>query len=143
MSSVSHSVDLKTATTTGRLWAAGLLAVLLSVALNTFIGVVAVHMYGISTEEFVQLQWWRYTLFTIIPVIAATVLYGWLVRRKHSRQPVRTFIIISLIVLIVSFVPHFFMLSAEDALVPGILALSVMHVVPATVCMIAIPEWSH
>jgi hypothetical protein len=47
----------------------------------------------------------RVVIFTVIPVAIATVLFAWLV--NHTAQPVKTFIIISVVVLIISFIPDY------------------------------------
>lgn len=144
MSSVAHQIDRKAATTTRGLWRSGFVAVFLSVMLNIFVATVAVHLYGISTEQFVHLQWWRYTLLTVISVIAATVIYSWLIRNEQCKRPVRAFMTLSTIVLAVSFIaPVSLMFMSEGVVVPGVIALMIMHVVPAAVCMITIPEWSY
>ena len=47
----------------------------------------------------------RVVIFTVIPVAIATALFAWLV--SHTAQPVKIFIIISIVVLIVSFIPDY------------------------------------
>ncbi len=47
----------------------------------------------------------RVVIFTVIPVGVATALFAWLV--NHTAQPVKTFIIISIVVLIISFIPDY------------------------------------
>ncbi len=47
----------------------------------------------------------RVIIFTVIPVAIATALFAWLV--NHTAQPVKTFIIISIVVLVISFVPDY------------------------------------
>lgn len=47
----------------------------------------------------------RSALFTLVPVIGATAIFAWLV--KHQSQPEKKFIIISIIFLLLSFIPDF------------------------------------
>ncbi len=47
----------------------------------------------------------RVVIFTVIPVGVATALFAWLV--NHTAQPVKTFIIISIVVLVISFIPDY------------------------------------
>jgi len=47
----------------------------------------------------------RSAIFTLVPVIVATALLAWLANR--SRQPVQTFVTISAVVLVISFIPDY------------------------------------
>ena len=47
----------------------------------------------------------RAALFTLVPAIGATVVFAWLAKR--ARQPVRSFIILSTVLLLLSFIPDY------------------------------------
>jgi hypothetical protein len=47
----------------------------------------------------------RSALFTLVPAIGATVVFAWLV--KHQNQPVKKFIILSGVLLLLSFIPDY------------------------------------
>jgi hypothetical protein len=47
----------------------------------------------------------RSALFTFVPAIGATVVFAWMV--KHQNQPVKKFIILSGILLLLSFIPDY------------------------------------
>lgn len=70
----------------------------------------------------------RSALFTAIPVIGATMLLGWLAQRQQ--RPVRTFMIISVIVLLVSFIPDYVLPVPNKTMLASTVA-AFLHVVAA------------
>jgi hypothetical protein len=47
----------------------------------------------------------RSAIFTLVPAVVATALFAWLAR--HTARPVRAFIVISVVVLLISFIPDY------------------------------------
>lgn len=83
----------------------------------------------------------RYVLFTIVGVIGAAIVY-WILG-KLGGDPVKRFYIIALIVLILSFIPDFGLLSSDvmpGATMAGVMALMLMHVVTAVACIVLFPR---
>lgn len=72
----------------------------------------------------------RSAIFTLIPVIVATGLFAWLAGRRD--RPARTFIIISIVVLIISFIPDYAAPIPNKTLLASTVA-AFLHVVAAVV----------
>jgi len=72
----------------------------------------------------------RSAMFTLVPVIGATVLLAWLVAKQS--QPVKKFIIISVVVLIISFIPDY-ILPVEYKTVLASSVTAFLHVVAAII----------
>ena len=70
----------------------------------------------------------RAAIFTLVPAIIATALFAWLV--GHVKQPVRTFIIISVVVLIISFIPDYILPIPHKTFLASTVA-AFLHVVAA------------
>jgi ABC-type thiamin/hydroxymethylpyrimidine transport system permease subunit len=68
-------------------------------------------------------------IVTVIGVLGAALVFALIAR--YTRRPIRIFYITSLVVLLVSFIPNIGMFTREDASVPGIIGLMIMHVVAA------------
>jgi uncharacterized membrane-anchored protein len=68
-------------------------------------------------------------IVTVIGVLGAALVFALIAR--YTRRPIRIFQITSLVVLLVSFIPNIGMFTREDASVPGIIGLMIMHVVAA------------
>lgn len=79
----------------------------------------------------------RAVIFTLVPVIGATVLLAWLVAKQA--QPVKKFITISIVVLIISIIPDY-ILPVEHKTVLASSVAACLHVVAAvsTVSMLVI-----
>lgn len=70
----------------------------------------------------------RTVAFVMIPALIASRLYAWLVR--HRPQPVATFVAISFVVLLLSFIPDF-ALPLTGKTVPGSSVAAGLHVIAA------------
>ena len=70
----------------------------------------------------------RSVIFTLVPVAGATVLFAWLVKR--TANPVKTFIIISVVVLVISFIPDY-ILPVPDKTVLASTVAAFLHIVVA------------
>jgi|GEM_PF-1208792 len=79
----------------------------------------------------------RSAIFTLVPVIGATALLAWLVAKQP--QPVKKFITISVVVLIISIIPDY-ILPVEYKTVLASSVAAFLHVVAAviTVAMLVI-----
>lgn len=111
-----------------RLWWIGLLALGISVLGNTFVGALGAVAFGVSPEAFPPFQWLRYTIFTLVSVLGAMGVF-YLVA-KTTKRPIRLYLIVALVVLLVSFIPNF-VLMASGAPVGPVIILMVMHVITA------------
>lgn len=72
----------------------------------------------------------RTAIFTIIPAFLATALFAWLAGRRDD--PTRVFIRISLVVLVISFIPDYILPVPYRTLLAGTIA-AFLHVVAAVV----------
>jgi Family of unknown function (DUF6069) len=72
----------------------------------------------------------RSALFTLIPAVLATAVFSWLV--KSQDQPVTKFLRISVIVLLLSFIPDF-LLPVANRTLAGSLAAASLHLVAGIV----------
>lgn len=110
----------------------GLLAVVLSVVANAVVLTIARTLR--IAPGFEPFEWASVVSLTAVGAVGAVVVY-WLLSR-WSATPDRTFTVVAGVVLLVSFVPDLFLLSGdENATIPGVVVLMVMHVVVAAVCV--------
>jgi hypothetical protein len=72
----------------------------------------------------------RAAIFTLAPALVATALFAWLAERRP--QPVRTFVTIAAVVLLVSFIPDYLLPVAGKTLLVSTVAAA-LHVVAAIV----------
>ncbi len=72
----------------------------------------------------------RTALFTAVPAAVATALFAWLA--AHKRQPVQKFLIISAVVLLVSFIPDYLLPVPYKTMLASSVA-AFMHLVAAVV----------
>ena len=72
----------------------------------------------------------RSALFTAVPIAVATALFAWLA--AHKPQPVQTFMRISAVVLILSFIPDYILPVPHKTMLASTVA-AFMHVVAAAV----------
>lgn len=75
----------------------------------------------------------RSALFTLLPVVGATVLLAWLVRRQE--RAVRSFIMISVIVLLISIIPDYILPVPNKTLLASSVT-AFLHVVAALITVI-------
>jgi hypothetical protein len=120
------------------IWLAGLLAVVLATALNVLLWAAARSLFEISDDMTALTTAVPTVFFTIIGVVAATVVYAIMQRRAH--QPRRTFTRVALIALAVSLLPDIALLASDQ---PGASAAAVgtlmaMHFVAAAVCIVVL-----
>lgn len=100
---------------------AGVVAVVVAVAVNLLIRTVAVSLLGIG-EGFLPLGVGPTVVFTVAGMVGAGVVFG-LIMRFVKRRPVRLFRRVALVVLLVSLVPDVLMLFSGS--VPGTTVASV------------------
>jgi hypothetical protein len=113
----------------GRLLWVGPLAVLAAVIANVFVSITAVALLGIS-PEFDPLHVGPVIGFTVVGVLGAVIVFALVAR--FSRRPVRLFRRITLVVLLLSFVPDLSLLYASPyagTTVQSVIVLMLMHVV--------------
>lgn len=72
----------------------------------------------------------RTAIFTAVPAAVATALFAWLV--AHKRQPVQKFLIISAVVLLLSFIPDYLLPVPYKTMLASSVA-AFMHLVAAVV----------
>ncbi len=72
----------------------------------------------------------RATIFTLVPALVATALLAWLARR--STDPVPRFIWISLVVLVLSFIPDYILPVPNRTFIASTIA-AFLHVVAAAI----------
>lgn len=117
----------------GRVWRAGLLAALLAVAVNGLIRTVTMGLVEVS-PEFRPFTWPQLTLFTVLGVAGATLVYARVLRR--AQHPAEMFRKIALAVLAISIIPDVGLLLTRA--IPGITpatfaALVLMHITTAMI----------
>ncbi|CAM5300417.1 DUF6069 family protein [Streptomyces aurantiogriseus] len=104
-------------------------AFVLSSSVNALIAVLA-HMLG-APEDFDPLKPSSYAFLTALGVLAGSV--GWALVRRFSRDPERLLRRLVPSVVVLSFVPDFFLF--EEGEVTGVVALLAMHVVVAVIAV--------
>ncbi len=72
----------------------------------------------------------RASLFTLVPALIATGVLAWLARR--SADPVRTFLLVSVVVLVLSFIPDYILPVPNRTFVASTIA-AFLHVVAAAI----------
>lgn len=107
-------------------------AFLLSSLVNVLIAVLA-HALG-APDDFSQLEPSRYVFMTALGVLGGSV--GWSLVRRFSSDPERLLRRLVPSVVVLSFVPDFFLFGEGE--VTGVVALLVMHV---AVAAIAVPTY--
>ncbi len=125
----------------GRVAVAALAAAVVAVIGNIIVATVfrAISDIPATFEPFTL---WRYSLFTVIGVIGAALVYWWIVKRSGDAG-VRQFNIVAVIVLLLSFLPNLGLLVNDifpGTTTAGVIALMLMHVVTAVACIILFPR---
>lgn len=108
-----------------------LAAIVLSSVADSVVAALA-HAAG-APADFQPLELSKYVFLTALGVVFGAV--GWAAVRRYSRDPGRVLRWLAPAVVLVSFVPDFFLFG--DGGVLGVLALLVMHVVVAMVAVTA------
>lgn len=123
--------DTRTVVTRG----AGALAIALLV--NLVLGWLALSQNLVGSTEFFQYP--PIVVWTLIGMGGATVVYGLLTRR--SATPDRTFVRVAAIALVLSFIPDIGLALFVDSVTTSeAIGLMVLHVPPAVVAVLALPE---
>jgi uncharacterized membrane protein len=115
-----------------RLWWAGPLAIVTSAAANEIVRRLAVAVLAPS-PQFVPLTPPAVLFWTVVGIAGATVVFAVVVR--YAVRPVRTFVRIALVALVLSWVPDLWLLAARlpGTTVAGVGVLMFMHVVAAAI----------
>lgn len=119
----------------GRLWWTGLLAAVVATIGNIIVQMVTEALFTIPAS-FPPFDIPRIALFSVIGVVGATIVFGLLGR--FTERPIRWFWIVSVVVLLLSFIPNIAMLTTgalPGTTVPGVVSLMVMHVVAAAAAL--------
>jgi hypothetical protein len=114
-------------------WRAGVTAAALAVIVNAIVRTITGSAFNIS-PEFRPFTWPQFTLFTVIGVLGATLLYAYLLRR--AERPRETFRKIAIAVLLVSFLPDVGLLVTQAVpgmSMPAFVALIIMHITTAAI----------
>lgn len=110
-----------------RSWLSGLLAAVVAAAANAGLFFLVVNGFGVSDSALDKVA--PTIVYSILGALGGTVVFAVLAR--YARQPIRTFYLVSLAVLIVSFIPDLFFAGATTA--AGVPTLMLMHVIAAAV----------
>jgi len=114
---------------------AGMLAIALAV--NLALGWIALSQEVVASTEFFRYP--AIVVWTLLGTVGATVVYGVLTRR--SATPDRTFVRVAAVVLVLSFVPDVGLaLTADSVTTSEAIGLMVLHVPPAVVAVLALPD---
>lgn len=114
---------------------AGALAIALAV--NLVLGWIAFSQNLVESTEFFHYP--AIVVWTFLGMSGATVVYGVLTRR--SVTPDRTFVRVAAIVLVLSFIPDIGLALFTDSVTTSeAIGLMVLHVPPAVVAVLALPE---
>lgn len=123
--------DTRTVVTRG----AGALAIALLV--NLVLGWLALSQNLVGSTEFFEYP--PIVVWTLIGMGGATVVYGLLTRRSASAD--RTFVRVAAIALVLSFIPDIGLaLFVDSVTMSEAIGLMVLHVPPAVVAVLALPD---
>jgi cytochrome bd-type quinol oxidase subunit 2 len=114
-----------------RLWWVTLVAAVVAVIGNIIVQQLTLALFTIPAS-FPPFNLPPIILFTVVGVVGAAGVFALLGRT--TERPIRWFWIISLVVLLLSFIPNIALLitsSLPGTTVPGVISLMIMHVVPA------------
>lgn len=122
----------------GSVWRGGLIALVASLVVNHIIRLIAVALLN-PDPGFVPLTTWApVTMFTIIGVVGATIVYALL--RRFTANPNRIFTTVAIVVFVVMLIPDIiFALNPAASMAPGttpgtMAALALMHIPTAYFC---------
>lgn len=112
-------------------------AAAIAVTVNLVLGWIALRQALVASTEFFQYP--AIALWTALGIAGATVVYGVLTRR--SRTPDTTFVRIAVAVLLLSFLPNIGLaVAVEDVTTSEVIGLMALHVPPAIVAVLALPD---
>ena len=125
----------------GRLWWAGPLTILASIAGVLIVRVIAVAILQPNPTP-MSLGWVLPPLFTFILVTSAVLVFALVAR--FAKSPIRTYQTIAFIFLLISLVPDigFARSSMPGASWPTAIALMIMHVMAWAICVSMLPKLS-
>ena len=115
----------------GRIWWVGLLAIVISVGVNSLVRIIALIVFDISPRFSPLANPGPVITLTVIGVFGAVIVFA--IISKFSRRPVRLFRIIAAVVLLISFLPDLRMLALPGIKTQAVLTLMLMHVIAAVV----------
>ncbi len=142
MSSVASSRSMGTKTNWGRVALAGLAAIFAAIAVNVPIYFVG-RAFVAYNPEFAPLADVIVTVITTTIYTAAAALVYALVLH-FSRNPVRTYLIVAVIALVVTLIPDFTYIPTERGSSAGQTAILVlMHILPAPVIVYLLTTLAH
>jgi hypothetical protein len=119
----------------GRVWWVGFVTIIATLVVNFLIASIAKGLFPIA-NTFIPLQPMGFISFTIIGVLAAIIVFALIGR--FARRPISTFERTAWIVLTVSLIPDvlvWFTKPYPGTTLPGVVALMVMHIATATICI--------
>jgi hypothetical protein len=114
---------------------AGALAIALAV--NLVLGWIGLNQNLVESTEFFRYP--AIVVWTLLGMSGATIVYGVLTRRSVTSD--RTFVRVAAIVLVLSFIPDIGLALFTDSVTTSeAIGLMVLHVPPAVVAVLALPE---
>jgi hypothetical protein len=115
----------------GRLWWAGLIAAVVAAVGNILVMLITDALFAVP-DSFPPFAVGPITFFSVVGVVGATAVFALLGR--FTQRPIHWFWIISVVVLLLSFIPNIVMLVANTlpgTTVAGVVGLMITHVVAA------------
>jgi NADH:ubiquinone oxidoreductase subunit K len=115
----------------GRLWWAGLLAAVVAAIGNILVLLITDALFTVP-DSFPPFAIGPVTFFSVVGVVGATIVFALLGR--FTKRPIYWFWIISIVVLLLSFIPNIVTLvgnTLPGTNVAGVVSLMIMHVVAA------------
>ena len=116
-----------------RLWLAGLSALVASVIVNSLIRIIALAILPIPAGNMQLSTPVIVIVFTIIGTLAATVVFALI--NRFARRPIATFRITATVILVLSFIPDFLILTMPHTNIAVTVTLMVMHIVTYLICV--------
>jgi hypothetical protein len=124
------------------IWITGIAATVVAAALNALLVIVVTRLFGLNADgAFEPLNGpGAVIMFTVISLLVATFAF-WIVAQRAER-PLVTFRAIAVAVLLLSFIPDFWLLTQPAAGWAEVLVLMLTHVVAAAVILAAFTRWA-
>lgn len=125
------TTDSSTSIISSDLTRRGAITAALAVVVNVVI-VLGVRTTG-AVQPFAHLAYARVSLFTVLGVVGATLVYG-LIRRRRER-PDRDFAVVASVVLVLSWIPDLtFIPTVPGSTTGGVATLMALHATTAAIC---------
>jgi hypothetical protein len=131
---------------TSKILLAGLITIVVSVALNYVVYWIATGLFGIQSDFAPFVAPATFGIFTVGFLIVAIAVWWWIARR--SATPEKTFNTVALVALILSIIPNIAFLfvppppQSGSASVAAMIVLIIMHVVAWLVTITVLPRFS-